>query len=166
MAYARCSFHFRLRGWLYLSEQAWLAAAIHRKRPGNIRQVGADYYSDYDVVSLAVTMLTQPESNDVLVRFYRKVRPDVRGWRAVALLAPEVPPTRDLGRNLMAWVLGCGMVYLALFGMGKVLFHQMGVGLTLLIGSVVCAWLLYAEQSSRGWGAEKTEELPQAVLRH
>ncbi len=155
-----------LRGWLYLSDKHVLAPPFDGSDPVIFAKSAMTTTLITMFVSLSVTMLTQPESNDVLVRFYRKVRPDVRGWRAVALLAPEVPPTRDLGRNLIAWVLGCAMVYLALFGMGKVLFHQMGVGLTLLIGSVVCAWLLYAEQSSRGWGAEKTEELPQAVLRH
>ena len=112
------------------------------------------------IVTLAVTMLTQPENETVLKSFYRKVRPDVRGWKPVAALTPEVSPNRDLGRNLMAWILGCGMVYLALFGLGKVLFKQPGLGIVLLLGSAVCAVLLYLDQSSRGWGAEQDGELP------
>ena len=48
-----------------------------------------------------------------------RVLPDVRGWRPVAKLVPEVSPTVDLGRNLAAWLLGCAMVYLALFGIGR-----------------------------------------------
>ncbi len=42
----------------------------------------------------------------MLVKFYRSVRPHVSGWQPVARLAPEVPQTRDLGRNLLSWVLG------------------------------------------------------------
>ena len=41
-----------------------------------------------------------------------------------------ISPTRDLGRNLTAWLLGCAMVYLCLFGTGKLLLHQPVLGLT------------------------------------
>ena len=108
------------------------------------------------VVWIVVTMATKPEPDAMLDAFYRKVRPDVRGWKHVAARTPEIKPTRDLGSNLVAWVLGCAMVYLALFGAGKVIFRQPGFGFLLLIASVICALLLYREQSKRGWGAEKT----------
>ena len=36
-------------------------------------------------------------------------------------IASEVPESRDLGQNLLSWVLGCFMVYMALFGLGHVL---------------------------------------------
>src|SRR5947209_20627171 len=61
------------------------------------------------LVWIVVTLATAPEPNAVLLSFYRKVRPDVRGWRPVAALASDVAPTRDLGANLIAWLLGCGM---------------------------------------------------------
>ncbi len=110
------------------------------------------------IVWVLVTFLTKPEDEAVLLRFYRKVRPDVRGWRTVAQHAPEVAPNRDLGRNLIAWVLGCAMIYLALFGAGKFLLQQRALGLALLAGSIVCAILLYKDQSRRGWGAEAESE--------
>jgi Na+/proline symporter len=106
------------------------------------------------MVWLIVTFATRPEDDEVLLRFYRKVRPDARGWRAVARRAPEVVPAYDIGRNLVAWVLGCGMVYLALFGTGKLLLRQPGLGLILLLGAIVCAVLLFRDQSRRSWGAE------------
>ena len=110
------------------------------------------------IVTFIATLATRPENDSVLQSFYRKVRPDVRGWRPVAAKTPGVAPTRDLGRNLLAWILGVGMVYFALFGMGKILFKQPGVGFALLLGSAVCAVLLYLDQSSRGWGAEQGGE--------
>jgi len=116
------------------------------------------------IVTLLVTFITQPEKEEVLKSFYRKVRPDVRGWQPVAAMVSDVTPTRDLGRNLMAWILGVGMVYFALFGMGKILFKQPGLGFALLGGAALCAILLYLDQSSRGWGAEKAgEEVAQPV---
>jgi Na+/proline symporter len=104
---------------------------------------------------IVVTLLTRPEPESVLLQFYRKTRPDVRGWKPVARLAPEVATNRDLGRNLVAWVLGCGMVYLALFGIGKLALKQPGLGAVLLASAALCALLLYLEQSRRGWGAEE-----------
>jgi len=102
---------------------------------------------------LLVTYLTSPESEDVLLRFYRKVHPDVRGWLPIAAKTPEIKATRDIGRNLRAWMLGCAMVYLALFGAGKILLHHAALGLPLFGGSLLAGWLLYWDQSRGGWGA-------------
>jgi Na+/proline symporter len=106
------------------------------------------------MVWVIVTFVTKPEDDEVLLRFYRKVRPDVRGWQRVARRAPEVAATRDVGRNLLAWALGCAMVYLALFGTGKLLLREPQLGLILLAGAAVCAVLLYLDQTRRSWGAE------------
>ena len=72
---------------------------------------------------------------------------------------------RDLGRNLLSWVLGCAVIYLALFGAGKFIFRQHGLGLLMLLGSAVCAFLLYKEQTARGWGAGSPEAAPPISVR-
>ena len=94
------------------------------------------------VAWVVTTVLTPPEPDAVLRAFYRRARPDVRGWKAVAAGVPDVAPTRDLGPKLVAWVLGCTMVYLALFGTGKVLLREPEVGVCLLAGSIASAVLL------------------------
>jgi len=96
------------------------------------------------VVWVIVTLLTRPEPEQQLVDFYRKVRPDVRGWQPVARLAPDVSQTRDIGRNLISWFFGCMMVYLALFGMGKFILGARARGLILLIASALFALALRA----------------------
>src|SRR3984885_795906 len=58
------------------------------------------------LVWVVVTLITGPEPEAKLIEFYKKVRPDVRGWRPVAKLAPSVTPTVDIGRNLAAWRVG------------------------------------------------------------
>jgi SSS family solute:Na+ symporter len=73
----------------------------------------------------------------------------VTGWSRIAALAPELPQTRDLGRNLLAWVLGCAMVYATLFGVGKLCFGQIGAGTALLGLAAVCAVLLYRDITQR-----------------
>jgi Na+/proline symporter len=105
------------------------------------------------VVAVAVTLLTSAEPEPVLRAFYRKVHPDSRGWKPIAALESQIKQTRDIGRNLVSWVLGCAMIYLALFGAGKFILNQRGLGLGMLLGSVVSGFLLYKEQSARNWGA-------------
>src|SRR6266403_3841634 len=100
-------------------------------------------------VWVLVTLLTPPEPDEVLLRFYRKVRPHVTGWGRIAALAPELPQTRDLGQNLLAWALGCALVYAALFGVGKLCFGQVGTGSLLLGLATVCALLLYRDITQR-----------------
>jgi len=105
------------------------------------------------LVWLVVTYATKAEPEDVLLKFYRSVRPQITGWKPVARLAPEVPATRDLGSNLLSWVLGCLMVYMALFGLGHVLLGPFWEGAGLLAGAAICAGALYSN-ISRSWGAE------------
>jgi len=101
------------------------------------------------LVWVVVTLATLPEPQDVLVRFYRQVRPDVAGWKRVAALAPDVPATHDLGRNLLAWVLGCAMVYATLFAIGEFCFGRIARGVVLFALAAVSAALIHADISRR-----------------
>jgi Na+/proline symporter len=143
---------WRINAWSEISAMASSLAvtmALHAWQPfaGNSSVVFAKTALTTTLVTsviwVTVTLLTGPEREEVLLAFYRKVRPDVRGWRPVAKLAPEVPATRDLGSNLYAWLLGCAMVYLTLFGTGKLLLHQASLGSLLLMCGATCAVLLY-----------------------
>jgi solute:Na+ symporter, SSS family len=111
------------------------------------------------LVWVAVTLVTSPEPESKLVAFYKKVRPDVRGWRPVAKLVPEVAPTIDLGRNLAAWLLGCAMVYLALFAIGNLVLGAVAQGVGLGLASIVCALLLRLNLR-RSWSAEPIDSRP------
>jgi SSS family solute:Na+ symporter len=108
------------------------------------------------LVWLIVTFITPPEPEAVLLKFYREVRPQITGWKAVARLAPEIPQTNDLARNLWSWVLGCAMVYLALFGLGHLLIGPLWEGLALLVGSAVCAAVLYKNILNSEWKEESS----------
>ena len=96
---------------------------------------------------VAVTLATKPEEDDVLLAFYRKVRPQVTGWRPIAARAPEIPPTRELSRNLWCWILGCVMTYGALFGAGKLLLQHVALGSLLLTVAALAAWQMSRELS-------------------
>jgi len=103
------------------------------------------------LVWLAATFLTGPEPDSKLLSFYRKVRPGVTGWRRVAGLAPEIPPTQDGWYNFMDWGLGCLMVYMTLFGIGKLLLGSTGTGLLFLAIAAISGYIIYWDLNKRGW---------------
>ena len=103
------------------------------------------------VVWLAATFLTKPEPDSKLLEFYRRVRPGVFGWSRIATFAPEVPATHEGWYNLMDWLLGCLMVYMALFGIGKVILGSTGIGVLFLAISAVSGYAIYWDFSRRGW---------------
>jgi SSS family solute:Na+ symporter len=112
---------------------------------------------------IVTTLLTAPEPDSILLCFYQKVRPDVLGWRRVAALAPEVPKTRELGQNLLSWILGCVMVYLALFAVGKLIVGPRLVGGIELAGASLCAYLLYLNIIRTGWRTEPVSAAAEAL---
>jgi SSS family solute:Na+ symporter len=103
------------------------------------------------VVWLAVTFLTRPETDAKLLEFYRRARPGVAGWKRIAALAPEISPSHDGWYNFLDWLLGCLMVYMALFGIGKLLLGSAGLGLGFLAISAASGYAIYWDLSRRGW---------------
>jgi len=103
------------------------------------------------VVWLAVTFLTRPEREDVLVAFYRRTQPSRAGWRPMAKLAPEVRPAGDGLSNLACWAAGCMLIYGVLFGVGKLLLGETGPALALLAMGGIGMLVIYLNLSRRGW---------------
>jgi len=93
-------------------------------------------------VWFAVTFFTQPETEATLVRFYERVRPSALGWKPIAKLAAPAPGVESLGLNALDWLAGCGLVYGALFGIGKVIFGDLVTGIAYLAGAVLCGGLI------------------------
>src|SRR6202047_3865368 len=103
------------------------------------------------VVWLATTLLTRPESDERLLKFYRRVHPTVQGWKRIALLAPEIKPGRDFKANAFDWGMGCALVYCAMFGIGEFVLQAWLSGLILLACATIAGWLIYWSLSKRGW---------------
>jgi solute:Na+ symporter, SSS family len=82
---------------------------------------------------IAITLLTPPESMQTLLRFYRQVRPEGRGWRRVAAAAGSEVASADgsLARHFANWLLGCVLIYGWLFGIGRIVLGNYAIGLAL-----------------------------------
>jgi Na+/proline symporter len=95
------------------------------------------------VVWVAATFLTAPETDATLDSFYRRVRPGGPGWRRVSerlgFGRESIPGGALAWTN---WIAGIIAVYSALFGIGKIVFGEIGTGVTLLVIAVFAfAWI-------------------------
>ena len=95
------------------------------------------------VVWVFVTYLTPPTDTATLQAFYDRIRPFERGWRAVVHVDPESTQGSGIAPSILAWFLGCSVVYTALFGTGYILYGQLGSGLVLLMGTAAAAFGLF-----------------------
>jgi solute:Na+ symporter, SSS family len=103
------------------------------------------------IVWLVTTLLTRPESDERLLKFYRRVQPTIHGWKRIALLAPEIKPVRDFSANAFDWVMGCTLVYCCMFGIGELVMQAWLAGLALLVVAAIAGYLIYWSLSRRGW---------------
>ena len=90
------------------------------------------------VVWLAVMLSTPPESDAVLERFVRTVRPPGPGWSHLRQRF-GVMPMESLPAMLRRFVLACGVLFGGLLGTGGFLLHQQWtgwIGLSVLILSI------------------------------
>jgi Na+/proline symporter len=105
------------------------------------------------VVWLSTTFLTKPEPQDTLIAFYRRTRPSLLGWQPIARRAPDVKPSRDGLSNLLDWISGCVLIYGVLFGVGKLLLKETGIGLALLALGLLGGAVIYWDLNRRGWSS-------------
>ncbi len=103
------------------------------------------------VVWLSVTLATKPESKETLVSFYKRARPGIVGWKPVARMAPEVKADSAGAHNLLDWICGCVLIYGFLFGTGKLLLGETGLGVGLLLMGLAGGAVIYFDLSRRGW---------------
>jgi SSS family solute:Na+ symporter len=102
-------------------------------------------------VWLAVTLLTKPEPKEVLLAFYRRIRPSAALWGPIAKEATDVIPQKDGLFNLMDWIAGVLMIYAFLFGVGDIIFGRTLLGIVFLLAGLVFGGIIYADLNKRGW---------------
>jgi len=103
------------------------------------------------VAWILATFLTPPEPDEKLLQFYRRVHPTVHGWQRIAAMAPDMTPVRDVRSNAFNWLMGCLLVYCTLFGIGKLIFGEIGFGVLFLAVAALAGYLIFWDLSRRGW---------------
>jgi solute:Na+ symporter, SSS family len=128
-------FWSRINAWSEVSAMA-VAAAVSlflqialrwdSDRPRDFAYIMIVTVSVTTIAWLAVTWLTPPEPQPILDDFYRRVQPTAGGWPAMR-------------RQLVNALLGCVLVYAALFGVGEILLRSVALGVGLLVISALAA---------------------------
>jgi len=146
-------FWWRINAWSEVSAMA-VAAAVSlflqivlkwdSDRPRDFAYIMLATVGITTAAWLIVTWMTRPEPDDTLVSFYRRVRPQGRGWAPIAARVGSLPAAGGSGSlpgQLANAGLGCVLVYGALFGVGELLLGGTRRGLLLLFvsGLAACA---------------------------
>ena len=100
---------------------------------------------------LAVTFATGPEPKELLLAFYRRVRPNATLWGPIAREAADITPQKDGMFNLVQWLCGVAMVYAFLFGTGKIILGSHGTGLLFILSGLFFGFVIYVRMGRRGW---------------
>ena len=78
---------------------------------------------------IAITLMTKPESDEVLRKFYTQVRPHHLGWDGWLRKNPAIAAPEKQGSGMLlelgAMALGCLMVYGFLFGLGYWIYSDL-----------------------------------------
>ncbi|MEO9512223.1 MAG: sodium:solute symporter family protein [Flavobacteriaceae bacterium] len=98
------------------------------------------------IVWMGVTFLTRPESEEVLVNFYKRTTPGGPGWKKIRngnhqIQVDEEPWSVPSG--ILAMLLGCVLVYGCLFATGNWIYGNYKTAFALTILMLVSGLLLY-----------------------
>ncbi|MEP5338744.1 MAG: sodium:solute symporter family protein [Algibacter sp.] len=98
---------------------------------------------------LIATYVTQPESNDVLQSFYKKIQPGGPGWSKVVAQADSENITIkrpdeswSVPSGILAMLLGCVLIYSCMFATGYWIYGDYNYAIALTIVAVISALLL------------------------
>ena len=92
---------------------------------------------------LVTTWVTAPVSEEKLIAFYQRVRPNGGWWGRIPSLANVQPIVESGTPALLNWVLGAAFVYCTLFGFGKLLLGFYGAGVLFLLIALITGTLVY-----------------------
>ncbi|MEW6234453.1 MAG: sodium:solute symporter family protein [Candidatus Omnitrophota bacterium] len=115
------------------------------------------------LIWLVVTIATAPEDKKTLLQFYRRTRPNPVLWGPIAREAMDITPPKDGWSNFFDWIAGCVMIYLALFGVGKIIFGHWTSGFVFLAIALAAGGFLYWDLNRRGWKVLDDEPVQPAM---
>ncbi|KQC30736.1 sodium:solute symporter family protein [Flagellimonas eckloniae] len=98
------------------------------------------------IIWVGVTFLTRPESEEVLVSFYKKTTPGGPGWKKIRDKNQQIQVDEEpwsVPSGILAMLLGCVLVYGCLFATGNWIYGNYKTAVILTIIMLVSGLLLY-----------------------
>ena len=105
------------------------------------------------IVWIVVTFATKPESEETLIRFYRKVYPGGRFWKPISDKVGKIQGASEAKFGLMfiGWFAGVVLVYSVLFGIGSLLFDTWQMAAMYFAASAASTTAIIVVFSKYGW---------------
>jgi len=101
------------------------------------------------IVWLVVTFITQPETKDVLQKFYKRTQPGGPGWRKVIAAAEQdnidivdAKETWSIPSGIIAVLVGCVFIYSIMFSTGNFIYGKYSDALMLLGVTAISGFIL------------------------
>jgi SSS family solute:Na+ symporter len=103
-------------------------------------------------ISWLITIyLTKPDNTNKLTEFFCRIHPGGPGWKKFALQNPDIKPDSGYLYLFLDWILGIVLVYMFLFGTGKIIFGELMTGLGLYAIGAVAGLIIIYDFNKRGW---------------
>lgn len=98
---------------------------------------------------LIATFLSKPVNSITLEKFYRRVHPGGYGWRAISKLYPEIKSDSGYIRSVINWICGIILVYMFLFGFGKIIFKDYLLGILFIVIGLISGYIIFIDIYSK-----------------
>lgn len=100
---------------------------------------------------LVTVFITKPVTEDKLSIFYMRVHPGGIGWKKYASKHPHIKADRGYAVLFIDWMLGIILVYMYLFGIGKIILGNLPAGLIYMALGTVAGWIILKHVNYLGW---------------
>lgn len=102
---------------------------------------------------LITIYITKPADENILKKFYEKVHPGGPGWKKIQNQMPYVIADKSYGYLFIDWICGIVLVYMFLFGTGKIILGEYLYGLILILVGLIAGVVIFLDFRKRGWGS-------------
>lgn len=103
------------------------------------------------IVWIITMYLTKPVEQSKLESFYRQVHPGGIGWKKISDKLTDVKPDSGYFFLFIDWAMGIVLVYMFLFGIGKILFHDYLMGFVFILIGIAAGAFIFWDLNRRGW---------------
>ena len=100
---------------------------------------------------LVTVFITKPVNEEKLTSFYRQVHPGGIGWKAFSSKHPDIKPDSGYFVLFVDWALGIILVYMFLFGIGKIILGDYLLGAIYLALGTAAGWIILKHVNYLGW---------------
>ncbi|MBN2356303.1 Na+:solute symporter [candidate division KSB1 bacterium] len=103
------------------------------------------------LIWILVTLLTRPVAEKTLIDFYRRTHPGGLGWKNIRSQCPDVKADTGLVFDFIDWIAGFSLIYLALFGIGKIILGGTLPGIIMCCIALLLGLYINHDLKKRSW---------------